>query len=182
MASGWPTIRGMIEREFTAGGTRSSAFYSDCMRYRYGLRRVWNSDAQELLFVMLNPSTASERANDPTIERCQRRAQRLGFGGIRIANLFAFRATRPTDLKRAVDPVGPENDALLRDWSGRSAVTIAAWGVHGTHLDRARRVMPFLRGDVRHLGLTRDGHPRHPLYVSYDTLPMPLIVTDQADA
>ncbi|SDY72803.1 DUF1643 domain-containing protein [Citreimonas salinaria] len=158
----------MIERNVARDGQESLALYSPCLRYRYGLRRIWDPTAPEILFVMLNPSTATEERNDPTIERCQRRAVRLGFGGVRIANLFAWRATRPADLRRAADPVGSETDALLRDWSDGVAVTIAAWGVHGTLRDRASQVAPLLRGDVRHLGLTRDGHPRHPLYVRND--------------
>ena len=84
----------MIEREHSAGGVTSRAYYSPCERYRYGLERVWGQ-GPSLLYVMLNPSTADELRNDPTIERCQRRAVQLGFGGMQIANLFGWRATRP---------------------------------------------------------------------------------------
>lgn len=168
---------GVIERRAEQDGPdgpqHSGALYSPCETYRYGLWRVWTPGAPEVMFVMLNPSTATELANDPTIERCQRRAQALGFGGLRIANLFAYRATRPEDLRRASDPVGPQNDALLDLWSGQAAMTIAAWGVHGAFLDRAAQVLPRLRGDLRHLGLTKAGAPRHPLYVPYSVTPMP---------
>lgn len=150
-------------------GQRSEALFSDCGAYRYGLRRVWGA-GEEVLFVMLNPSTADETRNDPTIERCQRRAVAMGFGGLRIANLFGFRATRPRDLKAAAEPVGPENDALLRDWAGAAALTIAAWGSHGGWRGRGPEVAAWL-GAASHLGLTRDGHPRHPLYVPYTTGP-----------
>lgn len=155
-----------------ADGQRSEAFYSTCGGYRYGLRRVWREGADEVLFVMLNPSTADETRNDPTIERCQRRAEAMGFGGLRIANLFAYRATHPRDLKAAPAPVGPGNDALLRDWARGAALTVAGWGVHGGLLNRGPEVAGWL-GPASHLGLTRDGHPRHPLYVAYATAPMP---------
>ncbi|MDA7425783.1 DUF1643 domain-containing protein [Thalassococcus lentus] len=160
----------MIERAHQNQDQTSRAWYSSCEAYRYGLERRW-SDGPSLLYVMLNPSTATEERNDPTIERCQRRAVALGFGALRIANLFAFRATKPQDLRKAKDPVGSDNDALLMDWAEQSDMTLAAWGVHGALLDRAAELAPRLPGDVRHLGLTRDGHPRHPLYVSYDTQP-----------
>lgn len=114
---------------------------------------------------MLNPSTADEHRNDPTIARCEARARRLGYGGVRIANLFAFRATRPADLRAAADPVGPENDALMAAWSQDAALTVAAWGVHGTYMQRDRAVRALLCGPLVHLGLTQAGHPRHPLYV-----------------
>lgn len=163
----------MIRRDATrSDGQRSEACFSDCGAYRYGLRRVWNEGGDEVLFVMLNPSTADEMRNDPTIERCQRRAVALGFGGLRIANLFGFRATRPKDLKTATDPVGPENDTLLRDWAGDVALTVAAWGVHGGWRGRGLEVAGWL-GPASHLGLTRAGHPRHPLYVAYTTVPEP---------
>ncbi len=162
----------MIERHADQDSQRSTAFYSPCETYRYGLRRVW-AQGPELMFVMLNPSTATEEKNDPTIERCQRRAVQLGFGGLRIANLFAFRATLPTDLRKANDPEGPENADVLRDWSGCCAMTIAGWGAHGALLGQGAKVAPALIGDVRHLGLTKEGHPRHPLYVSYATQPVP---------
>lgn len=161
----------MMERTAEQDGTRSTALYSPCETYRYGLSRVWDAGLPAVLFVMLNPSTADELKNDPTIERCQRRAVAMGCGSVRIANLFAFRATRPEDLRRAPDPEGPENAALLALWSQEAQMTVAAWGVHGAYLGQAARVAPLLMGDVRHLGLTKAGHPRHPLYVSYDVKP-----------
>ncbi|MCR8548017.1 DUF1643 domain-containing protein [Salipiger sp. P9] len=162
----------MIERHHQAEDVSSRALYSPCERYRYGLERVWG-DGPMLLYIMLNPSTADELRNDPTIERCQRRAGQLGFGAMRIANLFAWRATRPEDLRRAEAPVGPENDALLQTWQGEADMTLAAWGVHGAHLGRGPEMAAALGGALHHLGLTRDGHPRHPLYVSYKVQPEP---------
>ena len=162
----------MITRRHDDGTRRSSALFSDCGAYRYGLRRRW-ADGPSLLYVMLIPSTADERRNDPTIERCERRARALGFGALSIANLFAFRATDPRDLKRAAEPVGAENDALLLDWHRAADMTLAAWGVHGAHLGRHRAVLSLLDGPLHHLGLTRGGLPRHPLYVAYAARPEP---------
>ena len=100
-------------------------------------------------------------------------AVQLGFGGMRIANLFAWRATRPQELRTVADPVGPENAALLEDWCAGAEMTLAAWGVHGALMVEGPRVAGRLTGDVRHLGLTREGHPRHPLYVPYARQPAP---------
>jgi len=159
----------MIERRHVDGETRSLAVYSPCERYRYVLERQWSA-APPVLFVMLNPSTATETANDPTIERCERRARAMGHGGLLIGNLFAWRATRPADLRAASDPVGPENDALLAELLARAGRTIAAWGVHGA-LDGAAERFAARDAELWHLGLTKAGHPRHPLYVSYAVLP-----------
>lgn len=162
-----------VIRRHHAGGRRSWAAYSPCMQYRYGLSRRWGSGAV-LLYVMLNPSTATERANDPTIERCERRARQLGFAGLGVVNLFAFRATRPQDLKRADDATGPLNDAAIRAAALRADQVLCAWGVHGDHLGRGDQVRELLRGLGRpllHLGLTKAGAPRHPLYVSYSHQP-----------
>ncbi|MDU8911714.1 DUF1643 domain-containing protein [Aestuariicoccus sp. MJ-SS9] len=163
----------MIERRHRSDDSASLALYSECEAYRYGLERVWDSGHGALAFVMLNPSTATELRNDPTIERCERRARAMGYGGLRIVNLFAFRATQPADLRRAADPVGAENDAILVEWCGGARDVIAAWGVHGALLGRAAEVAPLLPPQTLHLGLTKAGHPRHPLYVSYARQPAP---------
>lgn len=162
----------MIRKDYEQNGVRSFALYSECEAYRYGLARHWAA-GPELLYIMLNPSKATEQANDPTIERCQRRAVALGFGAMRIANLFGLRATYPQDLRKAVDPVGPQNDEVVQAWAGEAQQVLAAWGVHGTLLKRGPALSGKLKGRIYHLGLTKEGHPRHPLYVSYKTLPEP---------
>lgn len=155
---------------------RSEAIYSECGAYRYRLVRKWDSSAGRMAFVMLNPSTASEKVNDPTIARCEKRARLLGFGGLDVVNLFAFRATDPADLRAAEAPVGPDNDAFLADACDAADMVLAAWGVHGRHRDRDTEALPFLTrhpGKLHTLGLTRHGLPRHPLYVSYAQRPQP---------
>lgn len=160
----------LIIRRHDTGQTQSEAVYSNCMRYRYLLTRVWDDTAKRVLFVMLNPSTADEQRNDPTIERCERRSRALGFGAMRIANLFAYRTTRPDDLKRATGPIGPANDMLLAEACDWADTVICAWGVHGDHLQRGATVADLIAGSgtrMVHLGLTKHGLPRHPLYVAY---------------
>ncbi len=160
----------MIHRRHDHEGTRSEALYSECERYRYGLSRTWDAGAAPVLFVMLNPSTATELRNDPTIHRCETRARAMGAGGVMIANLFAWRATQPSELRAAEDPVGPDNAAVLEDWRARAGWTIAAWGVHGA-LAGAGQEAARRPGELWHLGLTKAGHPRHPLYVAYSRAP-----------
>lgn len=160
----------MITRSHTTDTATSTAVYSDCEAYRYSLTRVWDAAAPKVAFVMLNPSTADERRNDPTVERCERRARLLGYGAFRVVNIFAIRATDPRDMKRATDPEGPDNTAALTDAAAWADHLIAAWGVHGAHLGQGPLIAEFLAGSgapVYHLGLSKDGHPRHPLYLSY---------------
>ena len=159
----------MIERQHVDGATRSVARYSPCETYRYDLTRVW-AEGPRLLYVMLNPSKATELANDPTVERCERRARALGYGAFRVANIFALRETDPHLMRRHPAPDGPDNDAALRDGADWADHILAAWGVHGAHRGAGPRAARLLRDTGRplfHLGLTKDGHPRHPLYVAY---------------
>jgi hypothetical protein len=163
----------MITRAFTKGDAVSEAVYSDCERYRYLLTRVWGP-GPKALFVMLNPSTATEVQNDPTVERCERRARVLGFGAFRVTNIFAFRATDPKVMRAAEDPVGPGNDAAIRDSLDWADQVICAWGNHGVLGARGAKVEAMLRQSglpLFHLGLTGQGQPRHPLYVGYDQRP-----------
>jgi hypothetical protein len=146
------------------------ATFSPCSEYRYVLRRTWNHRLPAVLFVALNPSTADGVADDPTIRRCIGFARKWGFGKLIVANLFALRSTDPSALKFADDPIGPRNDWWLRRLSKDAELTIAAWGMHGVLHDRANCVLPMLRS-VHHLGRTRDGHPRHLLYLKGSVLP-----------
>ncbi|MGB3244315.1 MAG: DUF1643 domain-containing protein [Sulfitobacter sp.] len=165
----------MITRQHTKGDAPSFAVFSDCEKYRYSLTRIWDRTAPRVLVVMLNPSTADEMRNDPTVERCEQRARRLGYGAFQVTNIFAFRATDPRDMRAAQDPVGPENDGVLLDGTVWADHIIAAWGVHGAHLDRGMEVADALAQTgvpLFHLGLSKAGHPRHPLYLPYAQQPV----------
>jgi hypothetical protein len=163
----------VILRHHSDAGTVSEAVYSDCESYRYLLTRTWGPGPRAL-FIMLNPSTATELQNDPTVERCQRRAQALGYGAFRVTNIFAFRATDPKVMRAEADPIGPGNDAAIRDSLPWADMVLCAWGNHGLHLDRGAAVTDLVRksgAPLWHLGLTGQGQPRHPLYVGYDRQP-----------
>jgi hypothetical protein len=168
----------LIVRTHQKGDAASQAVYSPCLRYRYVLTREWDRAARRVLFVMLNPSTATELQNDPTVERCERRARALGFGAMRVTNIFAFRATDPKVMRAEADPVGPDNDAAIMQsatlW--RPDRVICAWGTHGAHQNRGTVVTDLLRKTgvgLWHLGLNAGGAPRHPLYIGYDRQPEP---------
>lgn len=166
----------MITRTHTKGDAPSTAVYSDCERYRYSLTRVWDGNGRRVMFVMLNPSTATEVQNDPTVERCERRARALGYGAFRVTNIFAWRDTDPRKMRAAVDPVGPANDAAILEGVDWADTVVAAWGTHGEHLNRGPQVEALLRGTgrpIHHLGLTQAGHPKHPLYIAYSQQPQP---------
>ncbi|MDK3074221.1 DUF1643 domain-containing protein [Sedimentitalea sp. JM2-8] len=168
----------MIVRSHTKGDAPSTAVYSDCERYRYSLTRTWDPAGRRALFVMLNPSTATEVQNDPTVERCERRARTLGFGAFRVANIFAWRDTDPRAMRAAPEPVGPGNDAAIIEGVAWADQVIAAWGTHGEHLGRGAAVATLLRGSggpLFHLGLSKAGHPKHPLYIAYSQQPTPWI-------
>jgi hypothetical protein len=146
-----------------------SAVLSACGRYRYLLTR---GEEPRLAFVMLNPSTADETQDDPTIRRCLSFAQREGAKGIEVANLYAMRSTDPRELVRALDPVGPENDEHLRDLTFRHRMILCAWGGMAGPA-RVRDVLNILSDGfeplIYCLGKTKHGQPRHPLYLRADT-------------
>ena len=163
---------------------KRTASFSECGAYRYTLGRQWDASRQMLSWIMLNPSTADAEKEDPTIRRCIGFAHRWGYGGIRVLNLFAFRATRPEVMKAQADPVGPKNDSVIIELT-RSAMVIAAWGADGTHLDRERTVCRILEdagAQLHVLSLTKAGHPGHPLYIGYDVRPFPWTASAPASA
>jgi hypothetical protein len=165
----------MITRTHLKDDAASVAIYSDCENYRYALTRVWDENGRKVLFVMLNPSTATEVQNDPTVERCERRARALGFGAFRVCNIFAWRATAPKDMRAQDDPVGPDNDAAILEGCNWADEIICAWGTHGEHRARGPEVEQIMRATglpLTHLGLSKAGHPKHPLYIAYAVQPV----------
>lgn len=166
----------MITRDHLKGDALSRAIYSPCQSYRYILTREWDPAGPRVLFVMLNPSTATEVQNDPTVERCERRARALGFGAFRVCNIFAWRATDPRVMRAQPDPVGPGNDAAIAESAQWADRIVCAWGTHGAHMARGPAVEAMLRAAghrLFHLGLSRQGHPKHPLYIGYNQQPLP---------
>ena len=166
-------IGGAAGLRAAAGFTRREARISDCGLYRYRLERWWDGQFSGALhFVMLNPSTADGRIDDPTMRRVVGFARRDGFSGAVVLNLFAMRATDPAELARAADPVGPENvhhlTRLLRDSALLGAPIVCAWGAHPIARIAARRFVAEARLERARLcclGRTKEMAPRHPLYV-----------------
>ncbi len=149
-----------------------NAVFSPCGNYRYALWRTWNQKRGTVLFMGLNPSTADATRDDPTIRRCLGFAKDWGYGSLLVGNLFAFKATRPQILLQSTEPIGPENDIWLRRLSAQADLTVVCWGNHGAHLGRDREVLTWIKSP-HCLGATRTGLPRHPLYLSKESLPFP---------
>ena len=158
---------------------RSTAAFSPDRRYRYALTRTWG-DGSTVVFIMLNPSTADAFKVDPTVARCIEFARTWGHESLIVLNLFAWRSTDPKALYTVIpgfDPIGPLNDYAI-DAVPKGTPIIAAWGVHGSLDGRGKAVrdrLDIARHDVYHLGdLTKEGHPRHPLYLKGDLMPRPV--------
>lgn len=156
----------------------SGAIFSLDRVYRYRLWREWDRHRPTVAFIMLNPSTADEFVNDPTIERCQRRVRQLGYGALIVLNLFGLRSTYPVALYDHHDPVGPENDQYIVDAvlqiAAAGGIVICGWGQHGKLRDRGEQVRQMLmRSDVEPMALAinQDGTPKHPLYIGYEAQP-----------
>lgn len=151
----------------------SSAVVSDCGRYRYALRRVWDSSRPAVLFIGVNPSTADGSVDDNTSRICINYAKRWGYGSLLLGNLFAYRSTDPSVLRKLADAVGPENGAWLERLQSEAALVVCAWGDTGSLHDRDRAVLSFL-DDPHCLVKLKSGRPGHPLYKRADLRPIPL--------
>lgn len=152
----------------------SGAEFSPDRIYRYSLWRIWDREKPYAAFVGLNPSTADEYKNDPTVRRCINYAGDWGYGGLIMLNIFAYRSTDPGNLYTAVDPVGPDNDSRICELSSNAGLTVAAWGNHGEFLNRGEEAMKLLTNPMC-LKLTKTGCPGHPLYLRKDLKPIPCI-------
>lgn len=173
---GGPVVVTAKVNDFDGGATYGPLALDD--PYRYHLWRRVGPGARRVLFLLLNPSTATHMVDDPTIRRCAGYAQRWGFGVLEVANIFALRSTDPRALYRndpGFDPVGAFNDAQILEAAGRCQFTVCGWGTHGAVRSRGHQVLGILRRakiDRRCLKKTKHGDPAHPLYLRADLSPV----------
>lgn len=150
-------------------GTLGQAIFSPCRGYRYTLTRTLAADGPALCAVLLNPSTADQDANDPTVARVVDFATRWGFGSLTVTNAFALRSTDPKALRRVTDPVGPHNDEAIREALQGCDGALLAWGNHAAQQERSTHLRQLVARaappKVWSLGLTKRREPKHPLYL-----------------
>ena len=144
-----------------------TANFSSCRKYRYSLSRIWDKQKKFVLFIGLNPSTADEGMDDPTIRRCSGYAQHWGYGGFMMVNLFAYRTTLPSNLKKVKYPVGKDNDKYIVKLSKKADITVAAWGNNGNLYRRDKQVLSLVP-NLMCLKVNKSGQPAHPLYLKKD--------------
>ena len=173
----------MIIRQHNTLIQQSEAHFSDCEQYRYWLRRDWDASKPAISFLMLNPSTANEIDNDPTIERCQRRAITMGYGSMIIVNLFPFRMTDSRLLNTVDNLLGDiaEADGYILRAVQLSDMTVCGWGKHSLAASRGRNIAAMLtqanlQNKVMCLQLNADKSPQHPLYIAYAKQPVPFVI------
>ncbi len=149
-----------------------SATFSECGKYRYLLGREFPNTlpTSKAVFVMLNPSTADATEDDPTIRRCIGFAKSWGYSGLIVANIYGLRSTKPAELWASDDPIGPENDGILRGLAHKHGEIICAWGANAKadRVSQFRTFMTYYGAELLCLGMTISGAPRHPLYLKKD--------------
>lgn len=149
-------------------GIRRTAQFSSCRIWRYTLERYWG-DGPFVTFVLLNPSTADEKRDDPTNRRGISYAKQWGYDGCVFVNLFAVRTPDPKVMKQAIDPIGPDNDRWIRRMCAPAGLVVAAWGTHGSYRYRDWEARQIIHGfNPKCLGMTKRGHPKHILYLRAD--------------
>lgn len=149
--------------------TKNTIFSID-KKYRYTLYRKLNNNNEKVcFFICLNPSTADEIKNDPTVSRCISFATNWGFGHFLMCNLFAFRNTNPKIMKQEIEPIGLENDFYILKIAKEVDLIVIAWGNYGKYLNRSEKLLDKLNEFVLYcLGITKENEPRHPLYLRKD--------------
>ncbi len=150
----------------------STAQYSDCRQYRYTLRREWEPEQirrNVIMFLMCNPSTATEVVDDPTVRKCRKYASQWGYNTLLVGNIMAYRATDPSLLRGVDDPIGPHNAFHLDEMLSASQRLVCAWGRIPARLQEAeeiaKRLIKACNVTPYALRLNSSGGPWHPLYL-----------------
>lgn len=159
-----------------------NATISDCGKYRYLLRRTWDNTKPLVLFCMLNPSTADAEVDDATIRSCVRLSKGMGFGGLEVVNLMAWRATDPKHIPpMPSEALGSDNPRTVNAAVVRCETIICAWGAHPYAKRFAGGMMDLVKLNGKQaqcFGVTKDGAPKHPLYIKSGT---PLVAYGNKD-
>jgi len=150
---------------------KKNAKLSHCRKYRFALWRTWDESKPFAMFIGLNPSTADETQDDPTLIRCINFAKAWGYGGVCMANLFAYRTASPSEMKKQQSPIGKENDKWITELTNKAGIVIAAWGNDGAYLNRSKQVKMHIK-NLHYLKLNKSGEPAHPLYLKADLKPI----------
>ena len=146
-----------------------SAAISMCGKYRWKLERIWDQSKPILVVCMLNPSTADADINDPTVLRLIKFATLWGFGGIWVVNQYAYRSSSPAVLARLNDEEaeGPANyiawNEALTYAAKNTGWILVAWGNGGQNRGRFNFWVEHHELEMRCLGVTQNGSPKHPL-------------------
>jgi hypothetical protein len=148
-----------------------NAILSSDRKYRYVLSRIWDDSKQAVMMVGLNPSTADENEDDPTVARCINFAKSWGYGGIYMLNLFAVRTPKPKKIYKADEPIGSENDKYLKEYSQKCDKIICAWGNDGSYKNRSNEIKSNF-SHLYYLKINKSGEPAHPLYLKSDLVPI----------
>lgn len=154
---------------------KSDAIFSEDKKYRYLLSRQWQKAKPQVCFIMLNPSTATENVDDPSVRKCGEYARKWGYGGISIMNIFGFRSTDPKELKKVIDPIGKENDDHLLVNALFCDIVVCAWGMHSLYKNRGVGIKTLLEKHgvpLYYLELSKTGVPKHPLYLKGNLQPI----------
>jgi len=141
------------------------AVFSDDRKHRYVLMRIWNTELPMIMFIGLNPSTASENQDDPTIRRVIKFAKDWGFGGVYMCNLYSYVTSKPKELIIESDSVN--NNFFLKFYGNKSQEILCAWGAFKEAKERANEVLKMMHNTTA-LQINKDGSPKHPLYVKAD--------------
>lgn len=164
-----------ITKRHVEDGVNSVAIYSECELYRYTLTRTWSKKVvRRIAFIGLNPSTATELQNDPTVARCMNYAHDWGYDECTMLNAFGFRATDPKVMKEQEDPVGTDNDLYIKKIVLKADQVVCCWGNHAAHHDRSETLLSLLKSwnrPLHCLTLTKSNQPGHPLYLRKDAKP-----------
>jgi hypothetical protein len=148
------------------------ASFSYCRKYRYALWRIWDETKPLVMFIGLNPSTANENENDPTIRSVQRISKANGYGGFYMMNCWAYVSTDPEKLRdhRWNELICEWNDNMLTTIKARCKDVVFAWGSFSIVSETGRdKELLEMFPNAKALFINKNGSPKHPLFCKSDT-------------
>ena len=140
------------------------AEFSIDKKERYSLKREWDKSKNKILYIMLNPSLADDKNDDPTIRRLISFTKKYNYGGFLVGNIFTTITPNPKEIDKSKG-ISDKNFEKLLKLINEVDQIVYAWG---DNIEEPQLLKELVL-NPKCFGKNLNGSPKHPLYLPSET-------------
>ncbi|MDA3945867.1 MAG: DUF1643 domain-containing protein, partial [Helicobacteraceae bacterium] len=151
-------------------------------QYRYWLKRAWDEKKEIGVFIALNPSKATELKCDQTMCNINNLALQWNWGGFYILNLFAFMSTDKNEMLKAKNPIGKNNNEIIKAICEKSNTIVLSWGEEKPQLVKNRasdvkQILKNINANIFCLSKNSSSGYQHPCRIKVEHFKQPEVIS-----